>query len=102
MQRRKSSSAAKKSSAEPSQDDAERQLESFLGKYDPDVATFAGRALAKMRKVVPGAVEMVYDNYNWLVVGFAYGASVGGDLLSRAASGARDALLSAGSRTARP
>jgi len=24
-----------------------------------------------MRKIVPGAVEMVYDNYNWLVIGFS-------------------------------
>ena len=24
-----------------------------------------------MRKLVPGAVEMVYDNYNWLVIGFS-------------------------------
>jgi hypothetical protein len=23
-----------------------------------------------MRKLVPGAIEMVYDNYNWLVIGF--------------------------------
>jgi len=25
----------------------------------------------RMRKLVPGAVEMVYDNYNWLVIGFS-------------------------------
>jgi hypothetical protein len=24
-----------------------------------------------MRRLVPGAVEMVYDNYNWLVIGFS-------------------------------
>jgi hypothetical protein len=51
--------------------DPERQLESFLAKYDPEVSAFARRALAKMRKLVPGAVEMVYDNYNWLVIGFS-------------------------------
>ena len=28
------------------------------------------RQLAKMRKRLPGAVEMVYDNYNGLVIGF--------------------------------
>ncbi len=28
------------------------------------------KALAKLRKLVPGAVEMVYDTYNWLVIGF--------------------------------
>src|SRR5271168_381219 len=50
---------------------AQVQLDSFLSKYDPDVEAFARRALAKMRKLVPGAVEMVYDNYNWLVIGFS-------------------------------
>jgi len=53
------------------QADAQAQLDSFLAKYDPEVASFARRALAKMRKLVPGAVEMVYDNYNWLVIGFS-------------------------------
>jgi len=51
--------------------EAELQLESFLKKYDPEVAACARRTLAKMRKLVPGAVEMVYDNYNWLVIGFS-------------------------------
>jgi hypothetical protein len=54
-----------------SQADAQAQLDSFLEKYAPDVVAFARRALAKMRKLVPGAVEMVYDNYNWLVIGFS-------------------------------
>ena len=71
MQKRKSSSAAKKSSAELTQAESERQLESYLAKYDPEIADFARRALSKMRKLVPGAIEMVYDNYNWLVIGFS-------------------------------
>ncbi len=53
-----------------SQAEAQAQLDSFLDKYDPEVAAFARRALARMRKLVPGAIEMVYDNYNWLVIGF--------------------------------
>ncbi len=56
---------------ELSRADAARQLDSFLAKYDPEVEAFARRALTKMRKLVPGAVEMVYDNYNWLVIGFS-------------------------------
>lgn len=55
----------------PSSADAEQQLDSFLAKYDPEVEAYARRALTKMRKLVPGAVEMVYDNYNWLVIGFS-------------------------------
>jgi len=69
MAKTKSSIGGKK--VELSQADAEQQLESFLAKYDPEVARFARRALAKMRKLVPGAIEMVYDNYNWLVIGFS-------------------------------
>jgi hypothetical protein len=55
----------------PSQSDAPAQLDSFLSKYDPEISAFARHALAKMRKLIPGAVEMVYDNYNWLVIGFS-------------------------------
>jgi hypothetical protein len=47
-----------------------QQLEYFLKKYDADVAATARRALAKMRKRLPGAVQIVYDNYNALAIGF--------------------------------
>src|SRR5579871_1348202 len=49
---------------------AERQLDAFLAKYDPEIEAFSRRALARMRKLVPGAVEFIYDNFNWLVIGF--------------------------------
>ena len=48
----------------------EAQLEGFLVKYTPEVAAEARDALARARRLVPGAVEMVYDNYNALVIGF--------------------------------
>jgi hypothetical protein len=47
-----------------------RQLDSFLAKYDPAIAAFARRVLVNMRRRLPGAIEMVYDNYNALVIGF--------------------------------
>jgi hypothetical protein len=71
MRKTKSPPRNKKTSIELSQAEAELQLDSFLAKYDPEVEAFARRALAKMRKLVPGAIEMVYDNYNWLVIGFS-------------------------------
>lgn len=49
---------------------AQQQFAAFLRKYDPAVASEGKKCLAKMRKLVPGAIEMVYDNYNFLVVGF--------------------------------
>ena len=42
----------------------------FLARYDPAVAATARAALTRMRRYVPGAVELVYDNYNALVIGF--------------------------------
>lgn len=36
----------------------------------PSIAALARRALIKMRKRLPGALELVYDNYNALAVGF--------------------------------
>ena len=46
------------------------QLRSFLAKYTPAMSREMKAAHARMRKLVPGAVEMVYDNWNGLVVGF--------------------------------
>lgn len=47
-----------------------RQLASFIAKYSPSMAKEGRAALARMRKLVPGATEFVYDNWNGLVVGF--------------------------------
>jgi len=49
----------------------EKQIESFLAKYTPEMQKLARAALAKMRKRLPNAVEMVYDNYNALAFGFS-------------------------------
>lgn len=47
------------------------QLESFIKKFTPAVAAEARASLKRMRALVPGAVELVYDNYNALAIGFA-------------------------------
>ena len=49
---------------------AEAQLDGFLDAFTPEIAAFARVALAKMRKRLPHAIEMVYDNYNALACGF--------------------------------
>ena len=51
----------------------EQQLVSFLAKYSPEIASVADTIRAKMRKLYPTALELVYDNYNALVIG--YGAT---------------------------
>jgi hypothetical protein len=52
------------------------QLDSFLAKFTPEMAKSAKSVLFAMRKLCPGAVELVYDNYNALAVGFATGERV--------------------------
>src|SRR5580704_436113 len=49
----------------------ERQLDRFLDAYTPEVAQLARKVLAKLRKRLPNAIELVYDNYNALAIGFA-------------------------------
>lgn len=48
----------------------ERRLAKSLAEYTPAIAAQTKAVLAAMRARLPGAVEMVYDNYNALVVGF--------------------------------
>ncbi len=52
---------------------AKTELEGFIAKFDPDVARKARAVLSRMRKLCPGAFELVYDNYNALAIGFATG-----------------------------
>jgi len=47
------------------------QLASFLAKFTPEVASQAEAILVKLRKRLPNALELVYDNYNALAIGFA-------------------------------
>jgi hypothetical protein len=49
---------------------ARTQLNRFMARYRPAIASLARTVLAKIRARTPGAVEMVYDNYNALVIGF--------------------------------
>jgi len=51
-------------------DSPQGQLESFLDKFTPEVATLARDCLTKMRARLPGAMQLVYDNYNALAIGF--------------------------------
>ena len=49
---------------------AETQLAGFIAKYPPEIAALAQAALTKMRARLPGAIELVYDNYNALAIAF--------------------------------
>lgn len=42
-----------------------------MARYRPDIAKLGRAALVTLRKRLPGTIEMVYDNYNALVIGFS-------------------------------
>ena len=47
-----------------------QQLAGFLDKFDPAVAKRIREARSALRKRLPTAFELVYDNYNFLAIGF--------------------------------
>lgn len=53
-----------------SQEAPRKQLASFLAKFTPEIAARANAILARMRAGYPTALELVYDNYNALAIGF--------------------------------
>jgi hypothetical protein len=49
---------------------AERQVVGFIDRFAPEVARAAKTARAKVRRLLPEAFELVYDNYNALALAF--------------------------------
>jgi hypothetical protein len=47
-----------------------KRLAGFIDKYDPAVAKLARSLRAAMRKRLPTANELVYDNYQFLAIGY--------------------------------
>jgi hypothetical protein len=60
----------------------EAQLDEFLAKFTPDVEARARAALEKMRARLPGAVQLVYDNYNALAIAFGANEKLSGVVFS--------------------
>jgi hypothetical protein len=52
---------------------AEQQLEKFIDKFSPENAALIRAARRKMRARLPTATELVYDNYNFFVIGYGPG-----------------------------
>lgn len=48
-----------------------KQLAGFIAKFDPAIAKLTRAARRALQKRFPAAIELVYDNYNALAVGYA-------------------------------
>jgi hypothetical protein len=60
-----------KSAAKTSdQESPELQLDGFIAKFDSSIAALIRSARAALRKRLPTANELVYDNYNFFVIGY--------------------------------
>src|SRR6201996_8531004 len=51
--------------------DAEEQLKSFIDKFDPQHQAVIRAVRKFLRKRFPTANEIVYDNYNFFVIGYS-------------------------------
>jgi hypothetical protein len=51
--------------------EAEEQIRSFIAKFDPAMAKLIRGLRKGLRKQLPTAIEQVYDNYNFFVIGYS-------------------------------
>ena len=48
-----------------------KQLAGFIAKFDPAHARLIRALRAELRQLLPTAIELVYDNYNFFVIGYS-------------------------------
>lgn len=62
------------------------QLAGFIAKFNPAVAKLIKSARTALRKRLPMAIEQVYDNYNFLAIGYCTTERTSDCIVSLAAS----------------
>jgi hypothetical protein len=73
--------------AKPAQpEDLEKQLASFIAKFDPAIIRLIRSVRSALRKRLPTANELVYDNYNFFVIGYCSTERTSDCILSMAAN----------------
>jgi hypothetical protein len=75
-----------RSPGQPAPTDAEAALQAFIAKFDPAHQRLIGDVRAALRRRFPAAHELVYDNYNFFVIGYSATVRPSDALLSIAAS----------------
>ena len=48
-----------------------KQLDTFIAKFDPAMGKLIRSIRSALRKRFPTAIELVYDNYNFFVIGYS-------------------------------
>ena len=52
-------------------DSPAKQVAGFVAKFDPAIAKLVRAARSELRRRYPTAIELVYDNYNALAIGYS-------------------------------
>src|SRR5258708_1884640 len=55
----------------PKAESPAKQVAGFISKFDPAIAKLVRSARSVLRSRFPTAIELVYDNYNALAIGFS-------------------------------
>lgn len=56
--------------ASPSAAGPEEQIAAFIAKFEPELGELIRACRAELRQLLPTASELVYDNYNFFVIGY--------------------------------
>ena len=72
---------------------AAARVAGFIAKFEPGVARLLREARGAMQKRFPTAIELVYDNYNFFVIGYCTGERAS-DCIVSLAGYARGVILS--------
>src|SRR4051794_22860121 len=70
-----------------------KQLAAFISKFEPAIQRTLRASRVALRKRFPTAIEQVYDNYNFLVIGYCSTEQTSSCIVSLAAS-AKGVVLS--------
>lgn len=65
--------------------EVERHLRSFIAKFEPKQQTLIRAVRKALRKRFPAADELVYDNYNFFVIGYSATERASDSIVSMAA-----------------
>jgi hypothetical protein len=63
-----------------------KELAGFIAKFEPKLAKLIKACRSELRKLLPTATELVYDNYNFFVIGFGPTERASDAILSIAAN----------------
>lgn len=71
---------------EASNDRPEDRIAAFIGKFEPSAAKLIRSCRRELRKLLPTANELVWDNYNFFVIGYCASEKPSSCIVSLAAA----------------